>query len=339
MSFLRPLSLVALLCFFILHSQVDSALGAHGASNSKHPGSTKLRKAKSSTGTPPIASSQKMVIKKSVAQPTPANRNAKRQPIPAKNAAVKPTAPAPAKPVTCTPFTERFTAPVGKSGSQWASLSSRQDTIKMTPGGGVELVLQPPAGPVTTSKDGTTNDKLGDGSTINSTFALLYGKVSFTMQASSVPGTVTAAVLIGTKTDDEIDVEILGGDPTHWQTNVFRSAPGETEPLYGVFGGVQGYSGSGRVDQVHTYVIDWSPARIQWSVDGQVMRTLTPSGTLHGGQQHYPSAPSRIQIGLWDASNPSGTSEWAKGPIPWAKVGKTPISAKLQSITVECPYN
>ncbi|KAH9817345.1 family 16 glycoside hydrolase [Melampsora americana] len=187
----------------------------------------------------------------------------------------------------------------------------------MTPGGGVELILQPPAGPVTTSKDGSTNDKLGDGATINSTFALLYGKVTFTLQASSVPGSVTAAVLIGTKTDDEIDVEILGGDPTHWQTNVFRSAPGETEPLYGVFGGVEGYSGNGRVDQVHKYVVDWSPTRIEWSVDGQVMRTLTPSGTLHGGQQHYPSAASRIQIGIWDASNPSGTSEWAKGPIPW----------------------
>ncbi|MBW0465999.1 hypothetical protein O181_005714 [Austropuccinia psidii MF-1] len=238
----------------------------------------------------------------------------------------------------CQPRLDRFTTPVSAAGSSWRALSTRRDSYQMTPGGGAELILNPPQGVVKVSADGKVNDKLGDGSTFNSTFSLLYGKVTVTMTAAPVPGAVTALVLMGTKTMDEIDVEILGGDPTHWQTNVFRPAPKETEPLYGVFGGVESYPKNGVVGQTHTYVVDWSPKQIVWSVDGQVVRTLTPAQTLHNGAEHYPSALSRIQLGLWDASNPLGTSDWAKGPIPWSKLKGKPIKALVKSVQVECPY-
>ncbi|KAI9617587.1 hypothetical protein H4Q26_012885 [Puccinia striiformis f. sp. tritici PST-130] len=85
---------------------------------------------------------------------------------------------------------------------------------KMIAGGGVNLALNPPKGPVSLSADKKTNDKLGDGSTLNSTYSFLYGKVSLTVAASDVPGAVVALVLFGTTTADEIDIEILGGDPT-----------------------------------------------------------------------------------------------------------------------------
>jgi len=238
----------------------------------------------------------------------------------------------------CQPRTEDFESCTDSLPSTWVSLSRNPNSYNMEPTGGVNLVLNPAAGPVAVSKDGgKTNDKLGDGATLNSTFALLYGKVSFTVTATDVPGSVTALVLFGTASADEIDVEILGGDPTHWQTNVFRPAPGEAEPLYGVFGGVESYP-NGTTASTHTYAVDWSPERIVWSVDGQVSRTLTPDQTLRNGYRHYPSALSRIQIGLWDGSSPAGTSEWAKGPIPWSKRQNKPISALIRSVTVECPY-
>lgn len=53
------------------------------------------------------------------------------------------------------------------------------------------------------------------------------------------------------------------------------------------------------------------------------------------GTVHYPSQPSRIQLGIWDASNPEGTSEWAKGPIDWQKAPSS-ISATVKSLSVEC---
>ncbi|KNZ58966.1 hypothetical protein VP01_1825g1 [Puccinia sorghi] len=259
----------------------------------------------------------------------------------------------------CTPMVENFDS--SRLSSSWVQLSRHPNATQMNPRGGVNLVLSPPAGPVAVSKDGKTNDKLGDGSTLNSTFSLLYGKVSFTMAASDVRGAVSALVLLGTFTADEIDVEVVGGDPKHWQTNVFRPAPGETEPLYGVFGGVHAYPKDGYCATTHTYTIDWSPSGITWSVDGNVVRTLTPEQTLHNGQRHFPSALSRVQIGLWDASSPLGTSGWANGPIPWSvyqislsvmwyswlifvfffcrnQRQRKPISATIKSVKVECPY-
>lgn len=238
----------------------------------------------------------------------------------------------------CQPRTENFFTKSNLLPSTWVSLSTNPKSYNMKPGGGVNLVLNPPSGAVSLTDGGKTNDKLGDGATLNSTFSFLYGKISMTVAATQVPGSVTALVLFGTTTADEIDTEILGGDPTHWQTNVFRPAPGETEPLYGIFGGVHSYANGGTTGGLHTYVIDWSPERIIWSVDGTPVRTLTPDQTLHNGQRHYPSAQSRVQVGVWDASSPVGTSDWANGPIPWSKRQKQPITAFIKSMKLECPY-
>ena len=76
---------------------------------------------------------------------------------------------------------------------------------------------------------------------------------------------------------DEIDVELVCGDPHHWQTNIFAPQKTDTEILYGVFGGTHGYSpSSGSVTGWHKYTIDWNADRIIWSVDGKTVRTLKP---------------------------------------------------------------
>lgn len=74
---------------------------------------------------------------------------------------------------------------------------------------------------------------------------------------------------------DEIDIELLGGDLPHWQTNVFAPAPRDDQPLYGAFGGIEDYPhGQKSVRAIHSYTIDWNADRIQWSVDGSEVRTL-----------------------------------------------------------------
>jgi hypothetical protein len=44
---------------------------------------------------------------------------------------------------------------------------------------------------------------------------------------------------------------------------------------------------------------------------------LRTENTLKDGVLHYPSHLSRVRLGIWDAINSKGTSEWAKGPINW----------------------
>jgi hypothetical protein len=71
----------------------------------------------------------------------------------------------------CTPMVENFTS--SSLPPSWVQVSTNPLASKMNPGGGVNLTLNPPAGAITVSADGKTNDKLGDGSTLNSTFSLL----------------------------------------------------------------------------------------------------------------------------------------------------------------------
>ena len=78
---------------------------------------------------------------------------------------------------------------------------------------------------------------------------------------------------------DEIDIELVGGRPGQWQTNTFAPAPGETKPLYSTFSSLEDYPGShghrsSAIAETHAYIIDWSPERIVWSVDGSEVRTL-----------------------------------------------------------------
>ena len=74
---------------------------------------------------------------------------------------------------------------------------------------------------------------------------------------------------------DEIDVELLGGDPSHWQTNVFTASPKDQQPLWGVFGEIEDFAASSdTISETHKYTVDWNAERIIWSVDGSVQRTL-----------------------------------------------------------------
>lgn len=232
----------------------------------------------------------------------------------------------------CQPVEASFTSDSDVSQSQFQAVSPPGSYA--TDDEGLKLYLEKPRGTVHT-KDGV-NDVVAEGATMNSTFYVQYGKISFEIAAPEIPGVVTAAILVADQRD-EIDVEILGGDTTHWQSNVFTASPADQEPLWGVFGEIEGYAEKGTVTQVHRYAIDWNEERIVWSVDGEEMRTLRKSDTSINGTLHYPSHAARIQLGIWDASNPAGTSEWAKGPIDWNSA-PAKMSATFKSITVECPY-
>lgn len=56
---------------------------------------------------------------------------------------------------------------------------------------------------------------------------------------------------------------------------------------------------------------------------------------MKNGGMHYPQHAAKIQLGIWDASNPLGTSQWAKGPIDWNKA-PAKMTAVVKSVTVEC---
>ncbi|KAG7444394.1 uncharacterized protein BT62DRAFT_1077737 [Guyanagaster necrorhizus] len=171
--------------------------------------------------------------------------------------------------------------------------------------------------PTTLTKD-YTNDKIGEGATINSTelfmcvltpfYQHVFGQTiilgvenyplkflpqpfrAWSLQSSSDKNSRTY------HSKDEVDVELLGGEPIHWSTNVFVFLPGEEKPMYKKYASVEDVLGSdGSIAQRHTYFIDYyNPNKIVWDIDGNIVRTLTKE---QAGER-YPRYYLRIQFGI-----------------------------------------
>ena len=143
--------------------------------------------------------------------------------------------------------------------------------------------------------------------TISSTKYIFFGKVDVTVRASVGQGVVTSFVLQSDDLD-EIDWEWLGGDEYNVQTNYFSKGDTTTYDRGGIspVGSPQ--------DTFHTYTIDWTAERLNWIIDGTVVRTLTYADAKGGAT--YPQTPMQIKLGTWVAGKkdaPKGTVEWAGG--------------------------
>ena len=82
----------------------------------------------------------------------------------------------------------------------------------------------------------------------------------------------------------------------------------------------------------HTYSIDWTSSRIEWLLDGEVVRTLEYADAVGG--KNSPQTPARIKIGIWaggDPDNGEGTIEWAGGETSYTDV---PFTMYVDSINV-----
>lgn len=149
-----------------------------------------------------------------------------------------------------------------------------------------------------------TLTKQGDNPTLLSNFYLMYGKVEVTIKCAPGRGIVSSFYLQSDDLD-EIDLEWIGSDDTQFQSNFFSKGDVTTYDR-GEFHGVQTPAA-----EFHTYSIDWAMDKTTWSLDGNIVRTLT-NDTVEG----YPQSPMYIKLGTWaggDPANEPGTIEWAGG--------------------------
>ncbi|KAI8394130.1 concanavalin A-like lectin/glucanase domain-containing protein [Radiomyces spectabilis] len=218
-----------------------------------------------------------------------------------------------------------------KASKGWIAENSAQDTYSIT-SNGLEMRLVPPSQYVRLHDSNSNmpyNKYEGRGPTFNVSTLMRYGRFSATMRSAPVGGAITAFIVLADD-GDEIDFEILGGDPHHLQTNFFYGK----RPLYTVNGGLHEVPGEAVYDAFHTYTVDWRPERIEWLVDDKVIRTVQKKDTCDANECRYPSSPGRIQLGLWDGSFEAGTAEWSHGPIDWSQHHS--ISSYIKSVEVDC---
>ena len=115
-----------------------------------------------------------------------------------------------------------------------------------------------------------------------------YGRYSVRMKAGDVDGTVSSFFTYTGPSDgtehDEIDIEILGKNPTVMQVNYWRNGV-EHPTLVDL-----GFDASA---DFHTYVFEWLPDTITWYVDGTLVHSEDGSnGTL-------PQLAGRITMNHW----------------------------------------
>lgn len=162
--------------------------------------------------------------------------------------------------------------------------------------------------------------------TISSDFYIFFGRVDVQMQAAPGVGIVSSMVL-QSEDLDEIDWEWLGGDTTQAQTNYFGKG-NTTSYDRGTYQSV-----SSPQTIMHTYSFDWTKDKIDWLIDGVVVRTLMYADAVGG--ENFPQTPMRLKLGNWIAGDPAtnakGTIEWAGGETDFSQA---PFTMYVKSVSV-----
>ncbi|KAE9407905.1 hypothetical protein BT96DRAFT_1013796 [Gymnopus androsaceus JB14] len=177
------------------------------------------------------------------------------------------------------------------------------------------------------------------GTRLSSTRYIHYWTISATpVKTGRWAGVVTAFITMS-DIKDEIDWEFPGANTTTGQTNYYWQ---------GVIPNVtHGAIEAGLADtfsNYHEYTIDWQPAALTFSIDGNVVRTINESDAIDAttGLSEYPNTPSRIQLSLWPAginTSAPGTVQWSGGMINWQDpdyISAGHFYALVQSVTVKC---
>lgn len=168
-----------------------------------------------------------------------------------------------------------------------------------------------------------TLSKRLDNPSLMSDFYIMFGRVEVSLKAGNGKGIVSSFYLQSNDLD-EIDIELIGGDTTQWQSNYFVKGNTETYDR-GEFHNTD----NPPQDDYHNYTIDWTNERIIWYFDGSPVRTLS-----NDSSQGFPQSPMYLMTGIWaggDPSNQPGTIEWAGGETDYSQA---PFSMHINDLLI-----
>jgi hypothetical protein len=193
----------------------------------------------------------------------------------------------------------------------------------------VDQAFNVTAGSLTYGTNGAefTIAQKGDSPTIQSKFYIFFGSVSVIMRAATGQGIISSIVLESDDLD-EVDWEFMGGNSTHAETNYFGKG-NQTAFDRAIYYPVS----SDLRENFHNYTVHWTSDKLEWYIDGTLVRTLPYAAALGG--YNYPQTPVTVRIGVWAGGDPTknapGTVEWAGGVTDYSK---GPYTMYVQSATI-----
>ena len=167
----------------------------------------------------------------------------------------------------------------------------------------------------------------GDSVTLVSKFYLFFGQVSVMMQAASGQGIVSSIVMESDDLD-EVDWELIGGNNSYVQTNYFGKG-NTTSYDRAIWHPIDDPQGN-----VRNYTTNWNQDRLEWYIDGDLVRTLHYEDALGG--KNYPQTPMTVRLGIWAGgdtkNNKKGVVQWAGGPTDFSQA---PFTMNVRSVYVD----
>jgi beta-glucanase (GH16 family) len=166
----------------------------------------------------------------------------------------------------------------------------------------------------------------GQSATLVSNFYFFFGRTEVIMKAARGQG-VISSIVWGSDTLDEVDWEFKGGNETFVFSNYF----GKGRMNDTTTGGDHKISGS--IHDFHNYTSVWTKDKLEWHIDGNLIRTLLPKDA--NNTNNFPQSPMSLRLGSWvggDSSQPVGTIAWAGGPTDYSQA---PFTMYVQSARVE----
>lgn len=154
----------------------------------------------------------------------------------------------------------------------------------------------------------------------------LYGRFEARMKMAATSGSVSSMFLNydlswkkGDEPWNEIDIEILGKDPTSWQSNILTR---EADPS------ISGLTSSEKIhefgfdatNEFHLYAIVWTPDYVAWEIDSVEVRRVSV-GELVGShadadQVKFLTEQQSLRFNLWASKTASWTGKWAPENLP-----------------------
>ena len=160
--------------------------------------------------------------------------------------------------------------------------------------------------------------------TLQSKFYIFFGVVESHVKMAKGAGIVSSVVLQSDDLD-EIDWEWVGYNTTGVQSNYYGQ-------------GKLAYNNGGNHDvpnadtEFHNYTTYWTKEKLEWWIDGELVRTLLYDEAEKGGT-NFPQTPCNVRYGIWpagDSDNAKGTIEWAGGEVDYDAGPYTMVVEKVR---------
>ena len=159
-----------------------------------------------------------------------------------------------------------------------------------------------------------------------------YGRFEARMQMVSSPGTVSSMFLYYDNSYmgngepwEEIDIEVLGKNPSKFQSNILSNSKENQNSSEGLHDVVNPAANAG----YHTYTIVWTPEYVSWELDGvEVRRDVSGVNKSKQGLEQVNTLvhEESLRFNLWLSGSPDWVGDYTQCSFPqyqyinWIKV-------------------